>query len=334
MPGLRAAVFETFYVLRTHDILRSIKIRKGLITSICLHRISNCRDHFWSPVTPDSFRQLVQYLVKKYEILSLSDIFHKPVSGKPGLILSFDDGYYDFYENALPVLRQYKVPANHNIVTDIASGRLKIIWTQKMNVIFNHLRDHRIETALDLGNESLQIGAGHEPIEKVYMRALKSMFLKTQQQRDLILEHWREELKVEIEEPRMMGWNEIADCAKNAIEIGSHTKSHPVLTSIQAPEELNNELAGSKKEIETRLNIKAEALAPPNGLINEQLIKKAGECGYKFVLGIGAPCFVPGNLSEVNFVPRLNFVPASFSEQVLMVEGLHAVLKNHGKLHN
>ncbi|MHC4870527.1 MAG: polysaccharide deacetylase family protein [Planctomycetota bacterium] len=49
-----------------------------------------------------------------YEFLSLSQAWEKIKSGeKPGksAVLTFDDVYYDFYESAFPILREFDVPA-------------------------------------------------------------------------------------------------------------------------------------------------------------------------------------------------------------------------------
>ena len=62
---------------------------------------------------------------------------------KPKLIFSFDDGYYDFIEYALPVLTKYGLRCNHNVVNSCLNDN-HVIWTQKLNDVFNHLKNNQL----------------------------------------------------------------------------------------------------------------------------------------------------------------------------------------------
>jgi len=59
-----------------------------------------------------------------------------------------------------------------------------------------------------------------------------------------------------------MGWNDLKDLIAHNFEIGSHTKTHEMLTKISS-EKLISELKESKKILEKKLNIKITALAYP-----------------------------------------------------------------------
>ena len=135
---VRQGMFNLLYKLGAAKILRSFK--KGELTILNLHRISPERDFFWNPITPAHFETILQYVSKYYNVISFSDIpellkFGR-TSEKPYLILSFDDGYHDFIEYALPLLTKYNLPSNHNIVNSCANNNTAI-WTQRLNNIFN-----------------------------------------------------------------------------------------------------------------------------------------------------------------------------------------------------
>jgi peptidoglycan/xylan/chitin deacetylase (PgdA/CDA1 family) len=63
-------------------------------------------------VSPNSFDQQMQYLVSHgYTPISLDTMYgilsgKASVAGKP-IVLTFDDGYIDFYANAYPILKKY-----------------------------------------------------------------------------------------------------------------------------------------------------------------------------------------------------------------------------------
>jgi peptidoglycan/xylan/chitin deacetylase (PgdA/CDA1 family) len=77
-----------------------------------------------------------------------------------------------------------------------------------------------------------------------------------------------------------MDWEQLREIDRNGVEIGSHTKMHPELTRI-APDEQNEEIAGSKKDLEERLNRPINTFCYPGGDYNQQvkeLVKKSGYC--------------------------------------------------------
>lgn len=68
-------------------------------------------------VSPEKFRRQLRYLkFKGYTPISLDDLYgffannNRELIKKP-IIITFDDGYMDNYENAFPVLKEYSFPA-------------------------------------------------------------------------------------------------------------------------------------------------------------------------------------------------------------------------------
>lgn len=88
-------------------------------------------------VTPDLFESHLRYLKEAgYQSISLRDLVYHltlgwPLPPKP-IILTFDDGYRDNYENAFPLLQKYGFRATFFLVTDfIDEGRpAYLTWAQ------------------------------------------------------------------------------------------------------------------------------------------------------------------------------------------------------------
>jgi peptidoglycan/xylan/chitin deacetylase (PgdA/CDA1 family) len=77
-------------------------------------------DSFYT-VLPDEFARQMDYLRKKYKILSLTEIVEF-AEGKRNLpmksvAITFDDGYYDNYLLAYPYFREHNVPATIFVCT-------------------------------------------------------------------------------------------------------------------------------------------------------------------------------------------------------------------------
>lgn len=84
-------------------------------------------------------------------------------------------------------------------------------------------------------------------------------------------------------ERSFMSWDQIKQLSDNGWEIGSHTRTHRVLASLDA-DALKEELQSSKKELEEHLSKEISLLAYPYGLpssISEQVIQSAKEAGYQ-----------------------------------------------------
>lgn len=84
-----------------------------------------------------------------------------------------------------------------------------------------------------------------------------------------------------IGKPGYLGWKEIKEMSDSRIiTIGSHTMSHPFLTSL-GPKELRRELAESKMILEKGLGRRVDFLCYPMGRFNPEIESMAREVGYK-----------------------------------------------------
>jgi len=108
-------LFGNRYIARARIFrLRHTKI----LTILNLHRVCDFDCSAYPPLSIDLFRLLLVFLKEFYTIISFADLIACQDQNieKPFLILSFDDGYYDFYENACPILAEHAVKVNQNIV--------------------------------------------------------------------------------------------------------------------------------------------------------------------------------------------------------------------------
>lgn len=328
----RKILFQALNTVGVSKFLRSQK--KNTITVLSLHRISDKEDFFWGPVKPKSFDHLLQYLIRHYNIIAFRDIpgiKKTNASKKPFLILSFDDGYYDFYEYALPLLVKYKLPSNHNIVNACANEN-HIIWTQRLNTIFTHCRDHKIGSlSFDHDQAVFNLATFKNDWMRFYL-SVYNLFLVLPLKKRLEIITQKENLFSVTTLDRMMNWKEIIECADNNVEIGSHTYNHDVLSTIHDTAVLQHEIADSKSEIETKLNRKINILALPNGQGNQHIHGIAEKAGIEHVLYVGEKI---NDLSKyanghaVHDTYRVNIVEETMPEMILRTELFHAKIKRY-----
>jgi peptidoglycan/xylan/chitin deacetylase (PgdA/CDA1 family) len=84
---------------------------------------------------------------------------------------------------------------------------------------------------------------------------------------------WRAEL-------RGTTWQELAQLRDSGWEIGSHTRSHPDLRTLD-DEALRDELEGSKLDCEENLGMECTSLAYPYGHVDQRVARAAHLAGYK-----------------------------------------------------
>jgi peptidoglycan/xylan/chitin deacetylase (PgdA/CDA1 family) len=91
------------------------------------------------------------------------------------------------------------------------------------------------------------------------------------------------------EELRPMDWDELGRLAGEGWEVGSHTVTHPRLTTL-AGEELDEELAGSRRACAEGLGRPCRTLAYPYGDHDARVVAAAAAAGYT------AACTLPARL--------------------------------------
>lgn len=86
-------------------------------------------------VTHRNFRWQMEYLLRKgYQVIPLEEALHLKPDGPPHsekcqryAVLTFDDGYQDFYTDVFPILQQYEFPAALYLVSGYV-GTSKVFW--------------------------------------------------------------------------------------------------------------------------------------------------------------------------------------------------------------
>jgi peptidoglycan/xylan/chitin deacetylase (PgdA/CDA1 family) len=91
------------------------------VSVLCYHRVNDTlKDNVTLPV--ESFEQQMAFIKRRYQLASVNDIVAGRVdraSERAIVAVTFDDGYLDNYENAVPVLKKHRVPATFFVCTGL-----------------------------------------------------------------------------------------------------------------------------------------------------------------------------------------------------------------------
>ena len=77
-----------------------------------------------------------------------------------------------------------------------------------------------------------------------------------------------------------MNWEQIEEMADYGIEFGSHSCTHPELTTL-SPDLCKEEITRSKEDIQNKLQHKVESFCYPRGKLNAEIMQMVKEAEYR-----------------------------------------------------
>jgi peptidoglycan/xylan/chitin deacetylase (PgdA/CDA1 family) len=178
-------------------------------------------------------------------------------------VITFDDGYADNHDVALPVLRAHGLPATFFIATDYLNGGR--MWN---DTVIEAVRGCRHGT-LDLTSLGLE---GVTALELAPVRARRAAidrilgaakYLPPPER--LAKVHLVAELAGVVPPSNLMMTSEqVRSLARAGMQIGAHTASHPILARLPDAQ-AREEIARGKADLEALLGAPVTLFAYPNG---------------------------------------------------------------------
>lgn len=245
---------------------------------------------------PDTFNKQIYFLINNFNIVSLEHIFsdksfiNKKVNKKPICVLTFDDGWKDFYENAYPIFKKHGVCATVFLPTDFI-GTSNMFWTDKLAIILNCSK-HKKRLVKDLIHSTNKyvdiIQSMKGSVAEITSNAIEILKpLPTEDIETIVNElasKWHVKYKITTE--AFLSWDEIKEMYNSGlIYFGSHTKSHRILTTI-SDQEIREELDQSRMKLinENVVETSFIPFAYPNGNYNDRIAKMVREAGYSLAV--------------------------------------------------
>lgn len=226
-------------------------------------------------VAPDTFARHLDWLSDEFRVLPLREIATRIEAGDPlppgACALTFDDGWRDNLENALPALEARGLPATIFVVTERV-GTEGAFWPEEVCRRLSALPPaERAEIARPYGSPS-----SGDVIDAVvfYLMGLPAP------EREEQLTRLRENTPAEAPRPReLLDWNELERMDLAGFEVAAHGATHAILD--QVPEhEAESELRRARQQLLERGFRGADLLAYPAGGYNPRVRQMAHEAGY------------------------------------------------------
>ena len=261
----RAAKRGVLHTLARTGVLSRVRDsswRQRRLLILCYHGISLEDEHRWNPalfMPAEHLRSRLQLLrQERYNVLPLGEALQRLAAGTlppRSVAITFDDGDYDFYSRAYPLLREYDYPATVYLTTHYADRGLPVfegicsymLWRKASSTV--HLDILGTGRTLDLRTEAGRERALRELVDFARRERLSST------DKDAVAAELARALGIDYARLRatrilqLMNHEEVEELARAGVDVQLHTHRHC------SP---RNEADYRKEIVDNRVSIRAK----------------------------------------------------------------------------
>jgi len=265
-----------------------------------------------------TFTWQMDLMAKYFNVLPLAEALEKIQNNElpaRAVCITFDDGYADNYQNALPILNAFNLNATFFIANGFLNGGM--MWNDKV-----------IEAVRAISSEKIDLSEVGLGVYDVSSRDLKS---KVAQEIINKIKHQDSSDRLEIADfvaskvknlpsDLMMTDEQLIQLHNAGMEIGGHTVNHPIMAKLKT-KALSFELKNNKLVLEQLLGTTIRFFAYPNGKpeidYKQKHVVQVKSEGYQAALstqwGVSdknsdlfqLPRFTPWDQSPIKFMQRM-----------------------------
>lgn len=263
-------------------------LHRKVLTILIYHRVLKAPDPFrQGEAEADVFSQQMQFLSRHFSVLPLQEAVRLLKRGKlprRTCCITFDDGYRDNLTVAAPILKQYDLPATVFVSSGYLDG--KCMFSDAVIDAIKRTEQAELDLReLDLGQYRLDtLGERQQALVSI----LRQFRRRVPEIREKELPRLYE-LAACGPPPidTMLSRNQVRELADLGIEIGGHTVTHPILTSID-DERAKREMAAGKQQLEEITGRPVKVFAYPNGQPGKDFaarhVAMAKEAGFELAV--------------------------------------------------
>lgn len=291
------------------------------LSILIYHRVLPVPDPLFPGEVDAAWFDAQMALVKdSFNVLPLGEAAQRLTSGNlppRAACITFDDGYADNAEIALPILERYGLPATFFVATDFLDGGR--MWNDTL------IEALRLAPAGSLDLRS--IGLGDYPLRSwderrsaiaAIIGALKYL---PQTARAEQVQHVADIAGAALPTNLMMRSDQVRTLRARGMEIGGHTAGHPILARLDSAA-ARDEMARGKEVLEGILGERIKLFAYPNGKPHQDYahehVDMVRDLGFE--AAVSTAWGVATRTSDVFQLPRFtpwDRAPAKFSLRLL-----------------
>lgn len=238
----------------------------------------------------DRFELMLDYIANRFTVIPLRDIphWHRRNSSECLAAITFDDGYPDWLDTAVPALLRRQLPAAFFITTGQFSGQA--LWHERIEAAVCRGAVHgAIELASPAvaGSYTLSSSSARHAASQRLQAALKYLSLS---EREDVLRELENMAGLDSDSVPRMTREQVRDLSAKGFEIGAHTVNHPILTRCSTAD-ATYEIGTCKEELEALTGVPVVGFAYPNGIpgvdFTAEHVSLIRHCGYSYGITTG-----------------------------------------------
>lgn len=278
---------------------------RGALLVLIYHRVMPRPDPLLAD-EPDArlFSAHMDLVRSAFNVIGLSEAIERLQTGSlppRAACITFDDGYANNFEVALPILAARKLPATVFVTTQfIGGGRM---WNDTVIEVVRRAEGELDLTRFGLGTYSLTDMSARRSALDAILQVVKYL---EPVERLRTVEAIAAQSGVELPRNMMLTEEQIRGLHGAGIEIGAHTFSHPILAKISEAQ-AKDEIAGSKSTLQDIVGAPVTTFAYPNGRphtdYDRQHVALVKACGYRSAVSTAWGC--ARRDSDLFQVPRI-----------------------------
>jgi len=264
---------------------------RGRLSILIYHRTLAAPD----PILHDeidaaTFEQHMALLAADFNVLPLGEACARLVRGAlpaRAVCVTFDDGYADNEQTALPILKRFGVPATFFVATGFIDGAIMFNDGVIEAVRRAPAGTHDL-SRLGLGSYGFDDSASRRAVIDALLAQIK---YRLPGERDGLVEQLAAAMGSTLPKDLMMRPAQIKRLRDEGMEIGGHSVNHPILAVLDA-QQARAEIIGGKRKLEEVTGAPVTLFAYPNGKPGRdygprdvELVKEAGFTAAVSTLG-------------------------------------------------
>jgi peptidoglycan/xylan/chitin deacetylase (PgdA/CDA1 family) len=285
-------------------------------------------------VSVETFRMQMRILREQFTPLTISEFahcMHRRSFPDRACLVTFDDGWFDNREYALPVLREENVPATVFLATDYVGTR-DCFWQERLARLLHAGMESDAQTrkalsmSLDIDVDAACRAVNRrtaarglvDQIKRLPADRIRESVAKAAAVIGRLADHSAHS-NVDL----FMDWNDARELHVGGVfSIGSHCCTHTPLTKLAATA-VNSELADSGGRIEDAIGIRPVTMAYPNGDCSVEIAAATRAAGYELAFtterGYVTPGDAPQQLRRINIHEHSTATPGLFLARLALL---------------
>lgn len=235
------------------------------LSILIFHRVHAHTDElFPQEIDASQFERLMRFVARSFRVLSLADAVAGLEQGTlppRALVITFDDGYADNAQVALPILQRCGLVASFFVSSGFLDGGR--MWNDSVIEIVRACARSELDLAF-LGQGRCSLAGPQEKTGAILTLLSAIKYLTLGEREEAISRLLAASGVPALPGDLMMRSEQVRELHRAGMEIGAHTVNHPILTTL-TPAQAEGEISSGRNRLQEIIDAPVELFAYPNG---------------------------------------------------------------------